>query len=198
MDEETQQQKVSKISISLSKDVLDWVLSEKGDLKVSTFINQVLRNAMERRRESDMREELVMLENRLKKLEEDIHDLRDVRSLNAGKLGRSEHVSILSTRPKDVFGELVHVKNVSAKNAAAVQEELIRFMRGREYIDRQTVQKELFPKTGSGITNDINYWYNACRSVLDSLIEEGFVVRLGRTSTGGSATGSTINWFYRA
>jgi len=180
MDEETPQQKVRKISISLSKDVLDWVLSEKGDLKVSTFINQVLRNAMERRRESDVREELVMLENRLKKLEEDIHDLRDVRSLNAGKLGRSEHVSILSTKAE---GRL--------RRARARQERLGEKRRrrtgrahqvhaDREYIDRQTVQKELFPKTGSGITNDINYWYNACRSVLDSLIEEGFVVRLGR------------------
>lgn len=180
MDEEPGQQKVRKISISLSNDVLDWVLKEKGDLKVSTFINQVLRNAMERRRESDVREEFAILEHRLKKLEEDIHDLRAVRSLNAGKLGRSEHVSILSTRPKDVFGELVHIKNVSAKNATAVQEELIRFMRDREYIDRPIVLKELFPNTGSSITNDINYWYNACRGVLDRLIEEGFVVRLGK------------------
>lgn len=180
MDEEPGQQKVRKISISLSNDVLDWVLREKGDLKVSTFINQVLRNAMERRMEGDVREEFIMLEHRLKKLEEDIHDLREVRSLNAGKLGRSEHISILSTRPKEVFGELVHIKNVSAKNATAVQQELIRFMRDREYIDRQTVLKELFPETGSGITNDINYWYNACRGVLDGLIEEGFVVRLGK------------------
>jgi hypothetical protein len=180
MDDEPGQQKVRKISISLSNDVLDWVLREKGDLKVSTFINQVLRNAMERRREGDVREEFVMLEHRLKKLEEDIHDLREIRSLNAGKLGRAEHVSILSTRPKEVFGELVHIKNVSAKNATAVQHELIRFMRDREYIDRPTVLKELFPKTSSGITNDINYWYNACRGVLDGLIEEGFVVRLGK------------------
>lgn len=177
MDEEPGQQKVRKISISLSNDVLDWVMCEKGDLKVSTFINQVLRNTMEHR---DVREEFVMLENRLKKLEQDIHELREIRRLNAGKLGGTEHVSILSTRPKDAFGELVNIKNVSAKNATAVQEELIRFMSGREYVDRQAVLKELFPATSSGITNDINYWYNACRGILDHLIEEGFVVRLGK------------------
>ncbi len=177
MGEEPGQQKVRKISISLSNDVLDWVMGEKGDLKVSTFINQVLREAMERRRERD---DLAMLEHRLKRLEEDIHELRAVRSLNAGKLGRPGHVSILSTRPKDVFGELVSIKNVSAKNAEAVRDELIVFLRDREYVDRHTVLSELFPSTKSGITNDINYWYNACRGVLDHLIEEGFVVRLGR------------------
>jgi hypothetical protein len=179
-EEEQGPQKVKKISISLSNDVLDWVLSEKGDLKVSTFINQILRNAMKHRGEYDVREEFAMLETRLKRLEEDIHELRAVRSLNAGKLGRSAHVSILSTRPKDVFGELVSIKNVSAKNAAAVSEELTSFLQSRETVDRQTVLKELFPLTRSTISNDINYWYNACRGVLDHLIEEGFVVRLGK------------------
>lgn len=182
MDEGPGQQKVRKISISLSNDVLDWVMSEKGDLKVSTFINQVLRGAMAGREPSSCNvcEEFSRLEHRLKKLEQDIHELREVRSLNAGKLGGTEHVSILSTRPKDVFGRLVSIKNVSAKNAAAVQEELVRFLREREHVDRETVLKELFPKTSSSITNDINYWYNACRGVLDHLIEEGFVVRLGK------------------
>lgn len=177
---EQEPQKVKKISISLSTDVLDWVLREKGDLKVSTFINQILRDTMDRRRECDVREEFALLEHRLKRLEQDIHELRGVRSLNAGKLGRAEHVSIISTRPKDVFGELVTIRNVSAKNAAAVSEELTGFMKGREYVDRQIVLKELFPLTRSTITNDINYWYNACRGVLDHLIEEGFVVRLGK------------------
>ncbi|HTY92159.1 MAG TPA: hypothetical protein VMC84_13370 [Methanocella sp.] len=180
MDEEPAQQKVRKISISLSNDVLDWVLREKGDLKVSTFINQILRESMEHGKDNYIREEFAMLKQRLKKLEEDIHDLREVRSLNAGKLGRAEHISILSTRPKDVFGELVSIKNVSAANASAVREELIHFMRGREYIDRPVVLDELFPHTRSTITNRINYWYNACRGVLDHLIEEGFVVRLGK------------------
>lgn len=180
MDEEPGQQKVRKISISLSNDVLDWVLREKGDLKVSTFINHSLRNVMEQEKTGDLREEFALLERRLKKLEQDIHELREVRSLNAGKLGRAEHISILSTRPKDVFGELVSIRNVSAENATAVQDELIRFLRDREYIDRQTVLKELFPYTRSTITNHIIYWYNACRGVLSHLIEEGFVVRLGK------------------
>ncbi len=174
-------QKVKKISISLSNDVLDWVMAEKGDLKVSTFINQMLRAAMARPRYScNACEEFAMLKRRLKKLEEDIHELREVRSLSAGKLGRDRHISILSTRPKDVFGELVNIKNVSARNAMAVYEELVPFLKSHEYVDRETVLRELFPKTRSGITNDINYWYNACRGVLDHLVEEGFVVRLGK------------------
>ena len=175
-------QKVKKISISLSTDVLDWVLEEKGDLKVSTFINQVLRHAMEGQAASgcNVCEEFALLKHRLSQLEEDIHELREVRSLSAGKLGRTEHVSILSTRPKDVFGELVSIKNVSAKNAMAVYEELIPFLKSHEFVDRETVLRELFPGTRSSISNDINYWYNACRGVLDHLVEEGFVVRLGK------------------
>jgi hypothetical protein len=181
MDMEGPRQKVKKISISLSNDVLDWVLTEKGDLKVSTFINQALRGAMESHPYGcNVCEEFALLKHRLKKLEEDIHELREVRSLNAGKLGRAEHISILSTRPKDVFGELVNIKNVSAKNAIAVYEELIPFLKSHGFVDRETVLKELFPMTRSSITNDINYWYNACRGVLDHLVEEGFVVRLGK------------------
>jgi hypothetical protein len=180
-DEPGPRQKVKKISISLSNDVLDWVLTEKGDLKVSTFINQTLRDAMEGHSYGcNVCEEFALLKHRLKKLEEDIHELREVRSLKAGKLGRAEHISILSTRPKDVFGELVNIKNVSAKNAMAVYEELIPFLKSHELVDREIVLKELFPRTRSSITNDINYWYNACRGVLDHLVEEGFVVRLGK------------------
>jgi len=181
-DEPDSRQKVKKISISLSNDVLDWVMAEKGDLKVSTFINQTLRDAMEGRPESgcNVCGEFSVLKRRLKKLEEDIHDLREVRSLKAGKLGRAEHVSILSTRPRDVFGELVNIKNVSAKNALAVHEELVPFLQGHDFVDREMVLNELFPRTRSTITNDINYWYNACRGVLDHLVEEGFVVRLGK------------------
>ncbi len=174
-------QKVKKISISLSNDVLDWVLSEKGDLKVSTFINLTLREAMGSHRYGcNVCDEFNHLKGRLKKLEEDIHELREVRSLKAGKLGRAEHISILSSRPKEVFGELVNIKNVSAKNSLAVYEELVPFLKNRGLVDREAVLKELFPMTRSGITNDINYWYNACRGVLDHLIEEGFVVRLGK------------------
>jgi hypothetical protein len=139
-------------------------------------------------------EEFVVLKRRLKKLEEDIDDLREVRRelrgdrhelredrhLSAGKLGRTEHVSVMSTRPKDVFGELVNIKNVSAKNAMAVYGELVPFLQSHEVVDRETVLKELFPRTGSSITNDINYWYNACKGVLDHLIEEGFVQRLSK------------------
>ncbi len=192
-DEPDSRQKVKKISISLSNDVLDWVMTEKGDLKVSTFINHTLRDAMEGRPASacNVCEEFTLLKRRLTKLEEDIHDLREVRSLKAGKLGRAEHVSILSTRPRDVFGELVSIKNVSAKNALAVHEELVPFMQGRDFVDREMVLKELFPNTRSSITNDINYWYNACRGVLDHLVEEGFVVRLGKNKykwVGGMGT----------
>ncbi len=176
------QQKVRKISISLSSDVLDWVLREKGNLKVSTFINRALRGTMEGYTEPSCNvcEEFTALKHRLRKLEEDIHDLREVRSLKAGKLGRAEHVSILSTRPRDVFGRLVNIKNVSASNALAVYGELVAFMGTREYVDREIVLRELFPRTRSSISNDINYWYNACRGVLDHLIEEGLVVRLER------------------
>ena len=179
MEEEGLQHKVKKISISLSNEVLDWIIEEKGDLKVSTFINQILRDHMEGSAGSSCNvcDEFTHMKSRLKRLEEDVHQLLKVRALNAGKLGRSEHVSILSTRPKDVFGQLINIRNVSAKNAAAVSEELVSFMKGRDYINRELVLRELFPETRSSITNDINYWYNACRGILDHLIEEGFVVR---------------------
>lgn len=181
-------QKVKKISIFLSNDVLDWVMSEKGDLKVSTFINQTLRDAMESRPGScNVCDEFAALKRRLTKLEGDIHDLREDRHepregrhLSAGKLGRTEHASVMAERPGDVFGELVNIKNVSAKNAMAVYEEIVPFLRSHEFVDRENVLKELFPGTNSSITNDINYWYNACRGVLDHLIEEGSVRRLGK------------------
>jgi hypothetical protein len=171
--------RVKKISISLSNDVLEWVYERKGDLKVSTFINQSLRDCMngDMNASCNVCEEFSHLKNRLKRLEEDVHDLRNIRDLQAGKLGHDEHVSILSTRPKDVFGQLINIKNVSASNAKAVYEELVPFIQGREYVDRIIVQKNLFPHTKSRITNNINYWYNACRGVLDHLIEQGYVVR---------------------
>lgn len=183
MDEEPgQPRKVKKISISLSNEVLDWVLKEKGDLKVSTFINQILRDTMDANPRSpcNVCEDFTLMKNRLKRLEKEVHELIEVRSLKTGKLGKAEHISILSTRPKDVFGQLINIKNVSAKNAMAVYEELIPFMQNVEYIDREVVLKELFPHTRSGITNDINYWYNACRGILDHLIEEGSVVCLSK------------------
>lgn len=177
--EEEYQQKVKKISISLSNDVLDWIYEEKGDLKVSTFINQVLRNNMasDAAPACNVCDEFRHLKNRLKRLEEDVHDLRCIRKLKAGELDHHEHISILSTRPKDVVGQLLSIKNVSASNAMAVYEELIPFIKDRDYIDRPIVLKELFPRTKSGITNNINYWYNACRGVLDHLIEQGTVER---------------------
>ncbi len=177
--EEEYQQKVRKISISLSSDVLDWVYANKGDLKVSTFINQVLRNSMdsEAMPACNVCDEFRHLKNRLKRLEENVHEIRAIRKLKAGELEHPEHVSIISTRPKDVFGQLLNIKNVSASNAMAVYAELIPFIKAHEYIDRPIVLTELFPHTRSGITNNINYWYNACRGVLDHLIEQGSVVR---------------------
>ena len=181
MSEESPQ-KVRKISISLSSDVLEWVYARKGDLKVSTFINQALRDSMngDLKASCNVCEEFSLLKNRLKRLEEDVHGLRSIRDLQAGKLGQAEHVSILSTRPKDVFGQLINIRNVSASNAMAVYEELVPFIKEREYIDRMIVLKDLFPYTKSRITNNINYWYNACRGVLDHLIEQGSVVRFDK------------------
>jgi hypothetical protein len=171
---------MKKISISISNEVLEWVLREKGDLKVSTFINGVLRDRMQTggSYSCNVYGEFETVSRRLKQLEDDVHQLLEVRQLNAGKLGGGEHVSIMSTRPKDVFGRLVNIKNVSAKNATAVYGELIPFMREKSFIDREIVLGELFPRTCSSITNDINYWYNACRGILDHLTEEGYVIRL--------------------
>jgi hypothetical protein len=39
------------------------------------------------------------------------------------------------------------------------------------------VISELFPHTRSTISNEINYWYNACRGVLDHLSAQGFVIK---------------------
>lgn len=173
---------VKKISISLSSEVLDWVYKNKGDLKVSTFINKVLRDSMRGppRVSCNVLEEFNDIEKRLKKIEEDIHDLRMVRNLQAGRLGRSEHISIVSTRPKEVFGELTHIRNVSAENANIVYEELVQFLQDKTIIDRDIVLSELFPRTKSHITNNINYWYNACRGVLDHLIEQGQVIKVDK------------------
>jgi hypothetical protein len=171
---------MKKISISISNEVLEWVLREKGDLKVSTFINGVLRDRMQTGGgySCNVYGEFETVSRRLKRLEDEVHQLLEVRQLNAGKLGGGEHISIMSTRPKDVFGRLVNIKNVSAKNAMAVYGELIPFMREKSFIDREIVLRELFPRTCSSITNDINYWYNACRGILDHLTEEGYVIRL--------------------
>jgi hypothetical protein len=179
MDEE---RKVKKISISLSNEVLEWVLNQKGDLKVSTFINQILRDKMDADVKSpcNICDDLMLMKTKLKRLEKEVHELVEVRSLKAGKLGKAGHISILSTRPRDVFGQLVNIRNVSAKNAMAVYEELIPFMQDVDLIDREIVLKGLFPHTRSGITNEINYWYNACRGILDHLIEEGSVVCLSK------------------
>jgi hypothetical protein len=171
---------VKKISISLSSDVISWVDKNKGDMKVSTFINKILKEQMSvaSLKGYDISDELKILEHRLKKIEEDLHDMRHIKDKKAGILGKEEHISILSTRPKDVFGELVSIKNVSAENANTVYEELFDYIKNKKVIDRDMVIKELFPRTKSSITNNINYWYNACKGVLAHLIEEGYVVRL--------------------
>jgi hypothetical protein len=100
---------------------------------------------------------------------------RGLRGKKAGSLGP---VAPATTRPADVFGELVHIRNVSADNARAVMEELIPFLQAKKIVYRDLVLNELFPHTRSTITNDINYWYNACRGVLDSLIERGYVEKV--------------------
>ncbi|MCD1293986.1 hypothetical protein CUJ83_03120 [Methanocella sp. CWC-04] len=173
---------VHKISISLSAEVLDWVYKNKGDMKVSTFINKALKDRMTGGSglSCNVCEELRIIENRLKRLEEDIHDLRMIKTKKAGTLSAKEHISILSARPKEVFGELVNIKNVSANNAMAVYQELLPFIQKKKVIDREVVLKELFPNTGSSITNNINYWYNACRGVLDHLIERGDVIKVDK------------------
>ena len=57
-------------------------------------------------------------------------------------------------------------------------EELVAFLQEKKVIDREIVLHELFPRTCSGITNDINYWYDACLGALDRLIERGLAVKL--------------------
>ena len=167
------------ISLTLPIDVVEWAENERGNLGLSEFVAGVMRDAMESRRSYGLiSSELKNIDKRLKRLEEDVHDLRMLRTKKAGELGSSEHVPLLSVRPKEVFGELVNIKNVSAKNAQAVYEEIIPYMVRKGVIDRESVLKELFPRTRSSITNNINYWYNACRGVLDHLVERGLVERL--------------------
>jgi hypothetical protein len=163
---------VKKISISLSDDVLDWISRNKEDLKVSTFINKVLREHMRSGDVCQVCEGLTRVERRLDSLEKALIESRMPREKGTGSLG---HVATATTRPADVFGELIHIRNVSAKNALTVTEELIPFMQKKKVIYRDLVLRELFPHTRSNISNDINYWYNACKGVLDSLIERGYV-----------------------
>jgi hypothetical protein len=177
--EETDQAKgqVKKISISLSDDVLDWVCRNKEDLKVSTFINKVLRERMrsEEGEPCKVCDGLARVEHRLDTLEK---ALVEYRSLREKKVGNLMPVAPATTRPAEVFGELVQIKNVSAENAKAVMEELIPFLQDKRVIYRDMVLSELFPRTRSTITNDINYWYNACKGILDRLIERGYVTKV--------------------
>jgi hypothetical protein len=168
------------ISLTLPVDVMEWAENERGDMTLSEFIGHVMKHSMEGKpfTTCDIASELKAIEKRLKRLEDDIHEITMLRTKKAGKLGEGEHVSPLSTRPKDVFGELVTIKNVSAKNAQAVFEEIIPFMVRKNVIDRDSVLKELFPRTRSTISNNINYWYNACKGVLDHLVERGLVEKL--------------------
>ncbi|MGA9138789.1 MAG: hypothetical protein WBZ29_01090 [Methanocella sp.] len=166
---------VKKISISLSDDVLDWVYENKEDLKVSTFINRVLREHMRSGDTCNVCEELTRVERRLGSLEKAMVEYRSPGTKSAGSIGT---VAPATTRPAEVFGELVHIRNVSAENARAVIGELVPFMRMKKVIYRDLVLQELFPHTRSTITNEINYWYNACKGVLDTLIERGYVEKI--------------------
>jgi hypothetical protein len=166
---------VKKISISLSDDVLDWVYRNKEDLKVSTFINKVLREHMRSVDTCNVCDGLTRVERRLDSLEKAIVEYRSLRAKSAGSLGP---VAPATTRPAEVFGELIHIRNVSAENASAVMEELVPFIQIKKVVYRDLVLHELFPHTRSTITNEINYWYNACKGVLDTLIERGYVEKI--------------------
>ena len=168
------------VSLTLPVDVMAWAENERGELTLSEFIGQVMRLSMEGKPFA-IRDTISMLkeiERRMKRLEEDVHELRMVRTKKAGDTSESEHMPLLSTMPEDVFGELVSIKNVSAKNAQAVLEEIVPFMVRKNVIDRESVLKELFPRTRSSISNNINYWYNACKGVLDHLVERGLVFKM--------------------
>lgn len=167
--------KVKKISISLSDDVLEWVFRNKDELKVSTFINKVLRDRM--RSETlpgECSAEVKRLERRLEALERDFRQC----FTPAEPVGE---IAEAAPQPHDVFGELVTIKNVSAENARAVRDELIPFLIERGGIDKNIAVHELFPHTRSAITNEINYWYNACRGILDHLVVQGYVVKEHRS-----------------
>lgn len=168
------------ISLTLPVDIMEWAEKERGEMTLSEFIGRVMKHTMEGRpfTTCDAASELKEIEKRLKRLEEDLHELTMLRTRKAGHIGEDEHMPPLSTRPREVFGELVSIKNVSAKNAQAVFEEIVPFMVRKKVIDRESVLKELFPRTRSTISNNINYWYNACKGVLDHLVERGLVEKL--------------------
>lgn len=177
-DDRPARMRVTKISISLSNDVLDWIHKNKDEQKVSTFINKVLREKMQSDDNScNISVELRRIEKRLEALEKGFTEGESLRNAFAGDVGR---ISPATTRPADLFCELVSIKNVSAENARAVLLELITFMRKNGTIDRSLVLRDLFPDTKSTITNDINYWYNACKAIIDRLIETGYVEKAGR------------------
>ncbi len=176
MDENRESKaQVKKISISLSDDVLDWVYKNKEDLKISTFINKVLREHMRSGDTRNVSDELARMKRRLDSLEKAMVEYKSLRTKSAGSLGP---VAPATMRPAEVFGELIHVRNVSAENARAVMEELVPFMKTKKIIYRDLVLQELFPHTRSTITNEINYWYNACKGILDTLIERGYVEKI--------------------
>jgi hypothetical protein len=173
-EEQPAGKQVKKISISLSDDVLEWVCNNPERLKVSTFINKVLRERMHSGGVCNVCDGLERLEQRIDMLEKALIEYQGLRAARVGQLGP---VAPATTRPAEVFGARTQIKNVSAANARAVAEELIPFLQQKKIIYRDLVLRELFPRTRSSITNDINYWYNACKGVLDRLIERGYVVR---------------------
>ena len=170
--------RVKKISISLSDDVLEWVYRNKDELKVSTFINKVLRDRMRSEVSGDCSAEVHRLERRLQALEQSFEQCLGPADRPWIPVGR---VAEAVAPPHDVFGELVTIKNVSADNARAVRDELVPFLIEKGTVDRSIVIRELFPHTRSTITNEINYWYNACRGVLDHLVTQGYVVKEHRS-----------------
>ncbi|WP_424357661.1 hypothetical protein [Methanocella sp. MCL-LM] len=169
---------MKKISISLSDDVLEWVYRNKDELKVSTFINKVLRDRMRSEVSGDCSAEVHRLERRLEALEQSFEQCLGPAGRPRIPVGR---LAEAAAPPRDVFGELVTIKNVSADNARAVRDELVPFLIEKGVVDRSTVIGELFPRTRSTITNEINYWYNACRGVLDHLAMQGYVVKEHRS-----------------
>lgn len=175
----TRENRVKKISISLSDDVLEWVYANKDELKVSTFINKVLRDRMKSGAATvDCTTELRRLERRLEALEKAFG--RSGLPVEPAGVSVGE-VAEAVPPAHDVFGELVTISNVSAENARAVRDELIPFLIENGLIDRDLTLRELFPQTRSTITNEINYWYNACRGVLDHLAGQGYVVKEHRS-----------------